>query len=226
MTPKPTNRTQVAIYVRVSTAGQTAENQLLELREYVEARNWTAVEYSDQISGATDRRPGLDALMKDARRQKFGTVLVWSLDRAGRSLPHLVTLIDELQSLGIAFVSLKEGLDLSTAAGKLQLHILAALASFERERLRERVLSGLSRARAEGKRLGRQPYALTHEQLANRTAPPAATNDVCGMVCRGRRLAAERRGDRTASCPLLGVRRADARAAQSRRRRHLSLRYV
>src|SRR5438034_5559894 len=162
MTAKPT---KVAIYVRVSTAGQTAENQLLELRDYVAARGWTAVEYSDQISGATDRRPGLDALMKDARRRKFGTVLVWSLDRVGRSLPHLVTLIAELESLGIAFVSLKEGLDLSTAAGKLQVNILMCLSSFERERLRERVVCGLARARAQGKRLGRQPYDLTEEQL-------------------------------------------------------------
>src|SRR5262245_60131410 len=153
MTPARQNR--VAVYVRVSTAGQTSENQLLELREYVAARDWTAVEYSDQISGATDRRPGLDALMKDARRRQFGTVIVWSLDRAGRSLPHLVTLIDELHQLGIAFVSLREGLDLSTAAGKLQLHILAALASFERERLRERTIAGLQRARNDGKVLGR-----------------------------------------------------------------------
>jgi DNA invertase Pin-like site-specific DNA recombinase len=158
---------KVAIYARVSTSTgqQTVENQLIELREYVAARDWQGTEYSDQISGASDRRPGLDALLNDARRRKFGAVLVWSLDRAGRSLPHLVTLIDELQSLGIAFISLREGLDLSTAAGKLQAHILMALASFETSRLRERVMCGLARARAEGKRLGRQPYALTKEQL-------------------------------------------------------------
>src|SRR5262245_11150564 len=95
----------VALYVRTSTAHQPVESQLIELRESVAARNFTAVEYSDQISG-TDRRPGLDALMKDARRRKFKTVIVWSLDRAGRSLTHLVSLIDELQQLGIAFVSL------------------------------------------------------------------------------------------------------------------------
>jgi DNA invertase Pin-like site-specific DNA recombinase len=159
-------RLRVAIYVRTSTAAQTVENQLLELRDFVAARGWEAVEFTDQISGSTDRRPGLDALMKDARRRKFRAVLVWSLDRAGRSLPHLVTLIDELQNLGIAFISLREGLDLSTAAGKLQLHILAALASFERERLRERVLCGLARARKAGKRLGRQPHTLSDQQLA------------------------------------------------------------
>jgi len=147
--------TRVAVYVRTSTVHQTVENQLIELREYVTARGLSATEYADQISGTSDRRPGLDALMRDARRRKFKTVIVWSLDRAGRSLPHLVSLIDEFQQLGIAFVSLREGLDLSTAAGKLQLHILAALASFERERLRERTVAGLQRARSEGRTLGR-----------------------------------------------------------------------
>ena len=161
--------TNVAVYVRVSTSGQTADNQLLELRDYVAARGWQAVEYSDTISGSADRRPGLDALLKDARRRKFSTVVVWSLDRLGRSLPHLVTLIAELESLGIAFVSLKEGLDLSTAAGKLQLHILAALASFERERLRERTIAGLQRARSQGKRLGRP------RRLPVATGAPKAT---------------------------------------------------
>jgi DNA invertase Pin-like site-specific DNA recombinase len=146
---------RIVIYVRTSTTQQTVENQLLELRQYVADRGLVAVEYSDQISGTTDRRPGLDALMRDARRRQFKTVVVWSLDRAGRSLPHLVAMIDELQQLGVAFVSLREGLDLSTAAGKFQLHVLAALASFERERLRERTVAGLHRARSEGKRLGR-----------------------------------------------------------------------
>jgi DNA invertase Pin-like site-specific DNA recombinase len=164
MTTKP-NQARIAIYTRCSTSSQTVQNQLLELRQYVAARNWSAVEFTDTISGTADRRPGLDALMKDARRRKFRTVLVWSLDRVGRSLPHLVTLIAELESLGIAFVSLKEGLDPSTAAGKLQLGILCVLASFERERLRERVVCGLARARAQGKRLGRQPYDVTEEQL-------------------------------------------------------------
>ncbi len=145
----------MALYVRVSTAGQTAENQLLELRHYVVARGWTAVEYNDVISGSTDRRPGLDALMKDARRRKFGAVLVWSLDRLGRSLPHLLTLLAEFDSLGIAFVSMREGLDLSTPAGRLQASILGCLASFERERLRERTIAGLQRARSQGKRIGR-----------------------------------------------------------------------
>jgi len=94
-------------------------------------------------------------LIKDARRRRFDVVVCWRLDRLGRSLKHLVTLIEELAALGIAFVSLGEGIDCTTPAGKLQLHILAALAEFERERIRERVLAGLARARAQGKRLGR-----------------------------------------------------------------------
>ena len=155
MTAKSVNPTRVALYSRVSTSSQTSENQRLELRAYAEARTWTAVEYTDTISGAADKRPGLDALMNDARRRKFSTVVVWSLDRLGRSLPHLVSLIAELEAVGVALVSLREGLDLSTAAGKLQLHILAALASFERERLRERTIAGLQRARSQGKRIGR-----------------------------------------------------------------------
>ncbi len=159
--------TKVALYVRCSTSQQNLDNQRLELKEYCAARKWQATEFSDVISGSTDKRPGLDAMLRDARRRRFEAVVVWSLDRAGRSLPHLIALIDELQSLGIGFISLREGVDLSTAAGRLQLHILGALASFERERLRERVLCGLARARAQGKRLGRQPHDISADRLAS-----------------------------------------------------------
>src|SRR5215475_721834 len=147
---------RAAIYARVSTIDQTVDNQLLELRRYSEARGWTAVnEYVDVMSGAKDRRPGLDELVRDARRRKFDAVIVWKLDRLGRSLRHLVLLMEELQQLGVALVSLGEGLDLSTPAGRLQAGLLAAVAQFERERIRERVVSGLQRAKAQGKRLGR-----------------------------------------------------------------------
>jgi DNA invertase Pin-like site-specific DNA recombinase len=147
---------KVAIYARVSTFEQTADNQLIELRRYVQARGWTGQEYVDRgVSGAKDRRPALDQMITDAKRRRFDVVVCWRLDRLGRNLRHLVTLIEDLQSLGIAFVSLGEGIDCTTPAGKLQLHILAALAEFERERIRERVLAGLQRARTQGKRLGR-----------------------------------------------------------------------
>jgi DNA invertase Pin-like site-specific DNA recombinase len=145
-----------AIYARVSTLDQEPENQLAELRRYVEARNWTPAEHIDRgVSGAKDRRPALDALLKDARRRRFDVLVVWRLDRLGRNLRHLITMLEELQALGIAFVSLNEGIDATTPAGKLQMHVLGAIAEFERARIAERVKAGLQRARAQGKRLGR-----------------------------------------------------------------------
>ncbi len=147
---------RAAIYARVSTLDQEPENQLQELRRYIEARGWTAVQYVDRgVSGAKDRRPALDQLLTNARRRRFDVLVCWRLDRLGRNLRHLITLLDELQALGVAFVSLAEGIDATTPAGKLQMHILGAIAEFERERIRERVLAGLQRARTQGKRLGR-----------------------------------------------------------------------
>jgi DNA invertase Pin-like site-specific DNA recombinase len=140
----------------VSTLDQHVENQLQELRLYVERRGWTAIEYVDRgVSGAKDRRPALDELLKAARRRRFDVLVCWRLDRLGRNLRHLILLLDELQALGIAFVTLGEGIDTSTPAGRLQLHILSAIAEFERSRIQERVMAGLARARAQGKRLGR-----------------------------------------------------------------------
>src|SRR5678809_692192 len=150
-----------AIYARVSTLDQEPENQLREVRRYVEARGWTATEYVDRgVSGAKDRRPALDQLVADARRRKFDVLVCWRLDRLGRNLRHLITMLEDLNHVGVGFVSLGEGIDCTTPAGKLQLHILAALAEFERERIRERVLAGLARARAQGKRLGRPTRQL------------------------------------------------------------------
>ena len=122
-------------------------------------------EYVDQISGAKESRPALDALLRDARRRRFDVVLVWRLDRLGRNLRHLVALLGDLEALGVAFVSLGEGIDCTTPAGKLQLHILAALAEFERDRLRERVVAGLERVRAQGKRLGRPKAVVPVERV-------------------------------------------------------------
>ena len=145
---------KAAIYARVSTLDQAPENQLLELRGYVEARGWSAVEYVDKgVSGAKDRRPALDALLRDAKRRRFDVLICWRLDRLGRNLRHLILLIDELQALGVAFVSLAEGIDATTPAGRLQLHVLGAIAEFERARIAERVTAGLARARKQGKRL-------------------------------------------------------------------------
>ena len=154
--PRSNEPMRAALYARVSTDTQTTDNQLLELREFAARQGWTVEEYIDRgVSGSRESRPALDRLMFDARRRRFDLVLVWRLDRFGRSLRHIVTALDELQARGVSFVSLNEGIDLSTPAGKLQLHILAALAEFERGRIKERIHAGLTRARAQGKRLGR-----------------------------------------------------------------------
>ena len=122
---------RAAIYARVSTMDQEPENQLQELRRYATARGWTAHEYVDRgVSGAKDRRPALDQVLADAKRRRFDVLVCWRLDRLGRSLKHLITLLDDLQALGIAFVSLAEGIDASTPAGKLQMHILGAIADY------------------------------------------------------------------------------------------------
>ena len=120
----------------------------------------------DTVSGAKDRRPALDQLLGDARRRRFDVLVCWRLDRLGRNLKHLITLLEELQALGIAFVSLAEGIDATTPAGKLQMHILGAIAEFERERIRERVLAGLQRARTQGVRLGRPRRRIDANALA------------------------------------------------------------
>ena len=157
---------RAAIYARVSTLDQEPENQLAELRRYVAARGWTATEFVDRgVSGTRDRRPALDRLIRDAKRRKFDVLICWRLDRLGRSLKHLVTLLDELGALGVAFVSLGEGIDCTTPAGRLQLHILAALAEFERARIAERVRAGLARARTNGTRLGRPEKVVPESVL-------------------------------------------------------------
>ncbi len=157
-----------AIYARVSTLDQEPENQLQELRRYVRARSWPeAVEYVDKgVSGSKDRRPALDRLIRDARRRRFDVLICWRLDRLGRSLKHLVTLLDELNAVGVSFVSLGEGIDCTTPAGTLQLHILAALAQFERARIVERVQAGLQRAKRQGRTLGRPRVSISRFQLA------------------------------------------------------------
>jgi DNA invertase Pin-like site-specific DNA recombinase len=130
--------------------------QLWEMQEYCQNRNWNITgEYVDRISGLKDSRPGLNRLMQDAAQRKFDAVLVWKLDRFGRSLRHLVNSLAELQALGVKFVSLKDSLDLSTPAGTLMCHVLCCMSQFEASLARERVMGGLKHARAKGIRLGR-----------------------------------------------------------------------
>ncbi len=163
----PQTTYRAAIYARVSTVEQNCDNQLLELRKYVEARGWTAREYVDRgVSGSKDKRPALDALLKDARRRRFDVLVCWRLDRLGRNLRHLILLLDDLQAIGVDFVSLAEGIDATTPAGRLQLHILGAIAEFERSRVIERVQAGLQRAKRQGRTLGRPRAIISRFQLA------------------------------------------------------------
>src|SRR5262245_24628530 len=119
-----TETKRAALYARVSTADQTTENQLIDLRRYCQARGWTLTEYIDHaVSGAKAGRPALDQMLADAKRRRFDVLVVWRLDRLGRNLKHLITVLEDVQALGIAFVSLGEGIDATTAAGKLQMHI-------------------------------------------------------------------------------------------------------
>jgi len=145
-------------------------NQINELKEYVERRGWTLQNvYQDQMSGAKASRPGLDQLIVDARRRRFDAVVVWKLDRFGRSLVHCVSGIQELASLGVRFIATSQGLDTdeSNPASKLLMHILAAVAQFERELIRERVSAGMKAAKARGTKTGNA--ACSHHAILRNT---------------------------------------------------------
>lgn len=157
---------RAGLYLRVSTQDQSVEAQRLELREFCERRGWDLVrakEYADQASGAKITRTGLDALMSDVRKRRLDVVLCVKLDRLGRSLPHLAQLVGELDAAGVALVCTSQSIDTSDAnpAGRLQMHVLMAVAEFERSLIRERTKAGLVVARANGKRLGRPRFVMT-----------------------------------------------------------------
>ena len=149
-----------ALYARVSTTdkGQDTDLQLNELREFARKRDWESIEYVDEgISGSKVKRPNLDEMLVAARKRKVDAVVVWRMDRLGRSLSHLLQLLNEFQTLGVAFVSLRENIDMTTATGRLMAHMIGAFAEFERELIRERVKAGIATARRKGKRIGRKP---------------------------------------------------------------------
>jgi DNA invertase Pin-like site-specific DNA recombinase len=147
---------RVAVYARVSTLDQSCEPQLRDLREYVVARGWLAVEYIDQgVSGARDRRPALDKLLAAVKARKVDVVVVAAFDRFGRSVRHLVETLELFRHYGVEFVSLREAIDTGSPLGQAVFTIIAAIAQLERSLIAERVRAGLRRARAEGKRLGR-----------------------------------------------------------------------
>ena len=153
---------RVALYARVSTKLQDASMQLEELREYARRRNDLDIvgEYVDVLTGSNDSRPALNEVMMLARQRKIDAVLVLKLDRWGRSLQHLIGSIHELTQLGVAFLSYRDNFDPTTANGRLFLGMLAVLAEYERELIRERTIAGLAEARRRGKKLGRRPVMV------------------------------------------------------------------
>lgn len=152
---------RAAIYLRVSTDGQTTENQRRLLMEVADRAGWDVVEvYEDHgVSGAKgrDQRPAFDRLCKDANRRKFDVVMAWSVDRLGRSLQDLLTFLGELHAVGVDLFLHQQGVDTTTPAGKAMFQMMGVFAEFERAMIQDRIRAGLDRARAQGKRLGRPP---------------------------------------------------------------------
>jgi putative DNA-invertase from lambdoid prophage Rac len=159
----------VAIYARVSTTDQDCCMQIKELREYCKRRRWTiTTEYVDHgWSGSKASRPQLDLLMNAARLRKFDAVVVWKLDRWGRSVAHLVNSVQELACLGVRFLAVTQNIDTdeSNPMSRLLLHMMAAFAEFERELIRERVKAGLERVKADGQELGRPRVVFDKEKV-------------------------------------------------------------
>jgi len=147
----------IAIYVRNSTSEdkQNPETQIIPLREKCERENWTYTIFQEFASGSRESRPELDKMLIKIRNREFDAVLVWRLDRLGRSLKHLLQLIEEFKKKDVKFISLTEGFDTSTAQGELFFSIAGAFAQFERKLIQERINAGLVRAKSEGKTFGR-----------------------------------------------------------------------
>ena len=151
---------KVAIYTRVSTLDQTIDNQLIELRDYCSKMGWEIVkEYADEgLSGtlSRDKRPALNAMIKDAYRKKFDSVVCWDISRLGRSMKELILFLSDMKDRNIGIVSVRQGFDTSTSMGEIMFQFVGILSSWEREMIRERTLAGLDRAKREGKTLGRK----------------------------------------------------------------------
>src|SRR5216684_6245655 len=157
---------RAVIYTRVSTGDQHAETQLYDLRELAKQRRYEIVhEYTDTISGAKSKRPGLDQLLADARRHRFDIVLVAAFDRVARNVRHFLEVLDELNHLNIEFVSLRENIDTGGPLGRAMVVIVGAIAELERSLIVERVKAGMRRAKLEGRRIGRTPLNINREQV-------------------------------------------------------------
>jgi DNA invertase Pin-like site-specific DNA recombinase len=157
---------RAAIYTRVSTLDQHPETQLHDLRALAGQRGYQIVgEYSDHISGAKAKRPGLDRLLAEARRGRFDVLVVWAFDRMARSVRHFLEVLDELNHLNVEFVSFRENVDTAGPLGRAIIIIVGAIAELERSLIRERVRAGMRRARLEGRRIGREPLNVDRSGL-------------------------------------------------------------
>src|ERR1700692_671864 len=164
--PARSKSKRAVLYARVSTFDQHPETQLYDLREMAKQRGYEIVsEYSDKISGAKQKRPGLDQLLADGRRHKFDVVLVWAFERRAGSVRHFLEILDELNHLNIEFVSFRENLDTSGPLGRAMVIIVGAIAELERSLIVERVKAGMRRAKLEGRQIGRARLDINREQV-------------------------------------------------------------
>jgi DNA invertase Pin-like site-specific DNA recombinase len=201
---------RAALYTRVSTVDQHPETQLLDLRQMAAQRGYKIVGgYTDKISGAKSRRPGLDQLMADARKRRFDVVVVWAFDRMARSVRHFLEVLDELTHLGIEFVSFRENVDTGGPLGRAMVIIVGAIAELERNLITERVRSGMRRARLEGQQIGRKPLdidrnAVVRDRLSGMSLTEVAKKHAVSRatVCR---LVKNAQGNRTCSASDLIV---------------------
>jgi DNA invertase Pin-like site-specific DNA recombinase len=158
---------RAVLYTRVSTGDQHLETQTHDLRQLAAQRGYQIQrEYSDVISGAKARRPGLDQLLADARKHRFDVLLVWAFDRMARSVRHFLEVLDEFNHLGIEFISFRENIDTGGPLGRAMVVIVAAIAELERNLIIERVRAGMRRARLEGRHIGRRPLEIDRTGIA------------------------------------------------------------
>lgn len=173
------NPTVVAIYSRVSTNRQTTENQIERLRDFAKTRGMVVFdEYADVASGAKSHRPELDRMMADAKQHKFDKIIATKLDRIARSTINLLNIFQDLKRYGVEIEFLDQPIDSGSASGQLLITVLGAIAEFERELIRDRVIDGQARARNEGKKMGRRPKHLTTYQREKLLAILAENPDI------------------------------------------------
>jgi DNA invertase Pin-like site-specific DNA recombinase len=173
---------RAALYLRVSTVDQHPESQLYDLRQLAQQRGFEVVhEYTDKVSGTKARRPGLDQLLSDARRGQFDVVVVWAGDRIARSVRHYLEVLDELNHLGVEFVSFRENIDTGGPLGRAIVVIIGAIAELERNLIVERVRAGMRRARLEGRRIGRAPLEVDRAAILRDRARGMSLNELAKM---------------------------------------------